>query len=149
MDRAEYQELINPEAIFKWLERYRGHEHLADIKKVSLEKFLAVAPDPYVMAAMLSSVLRQAQEQKMFAEYGKDEEKIKPYNELTEEEKVAQAAERKAYMRGLRAGRDTAMIEMANRITAAARQQLNNYRLKNSEYAPALVVDESVHGELE
>lgn len=142
MNRAEYEELIDPEKIFDWLLRYTGHEHLADIKSVSLEEYLAVAPDVYVVTAMLRSALRVAEEQKMLAESGKDEEaRLKPYNELTEQEKIEQAEIRKAYLAGMRAGRDTAMIEMANRVTLAARRELDSYRLKNSAYDPALVVD--------
>lgn len=143
VNRAQYEEKIDPEKILGWLMPYVGHEHLMDIKKApSLEKWLAIAPDIYVVVSMLQSVLLRAAEQKMFASYGDEDEKITPWNELTEEQKISEAPIRKAYMQGMRRGRDSAMVEMANRITAAAREQLDRYRLENPEYDPALVVDE-------
>src|SRR6188768_4250300 len=111
MDRKTYEEQANPEAIMKWLMRYIGHEHLMDIKEApSLEKFLAIAPDEYVMASMLQSMLMVAAEQKSMGEYGKDDDKLKPWAELTEEEKISEAPMRQAYLAGLRAGRGSALI---------------------------------------
>jgi hypothetical protein len=147
----QYQERINPEVLQKWLAPYIGHEHLMDIKEApSVEKYLAVAPDIYVMAAMLRSMLSVAAEQKSFGEYGIEEApKVQPWSELTEEEKISQKEVRNAYMAGLRAGRDRAMIEMANRITHAARENLDRFRLENPEYDPALVIDEPADSEVE
>lgn len=146
MDRQEMIEKRDPEKIMKWLAPYIGHEHLGfDLKdpEVSLEKYLAVAPDVYVMSSMLQAILMTAAEQKMLAEYGKEALPFKPYSELTAEEKTPEELKRREiFIAGMRAGRDTAMIEMANRITMAARMQLDDYRLENSEYDPALVVDE-------
>lgn len=145
MNHAEYEEKTNPGPLLEWIFQYVGHEHLADIKAApSIEKYRAVAPDIYVMAAMLHAAVGVAMEQKTFGEYGvKNYEKpIKPWNSLTEEEKISEKPIREAYMDGLRHGRDSAMIEMANRITMAVRQQLDDYRLENSEYDPKLVVDE-------
>lgn len=151
MDRQEFKEKCDPDKIREWLMRYIGHEHLGyDIKKVSLEKYLAVAPDVYVLAAMLQSVLSVAEEQRAMGEYGKDDAlPFKPYSELTDEEKISQAPERRMYMEGLRRGRDMALIEMSNRIISAARGKLDEYRLENSAYDPAKVVDEPLQGELE
>ena len=143
MNREQYEEKINPEKIHDWLKTYVGHEHLMDIKTApSLDKWLAIAPDVYVAVAMLRSVLLRAAEQKMFASYERDDEKITPWNELTEEQKISEAPIREAYVQGMRRGRDLAMVEMANRIVAAARKELDRYRLENPEYDPALVVDE-------
>lgn len=140
MNTQEYQEKCNPEKIRMWLAPYTGHEHIMDIKTAPcLEKYLAVAPDIYVMAAMLQSILSVTTEQKEFGEYGLGEEErkklFKPYNELTEDEKTeAEMEKRKIYMTGLRAGRDSALVEMANRVVLAARQPLDDYRLENPEY---------------
>lgn len=150
MNRAEYEDLCDPKKIMKWLRPYIGHEHLADIKEVSLDKYLAVAPDVYVMASMIQTMLLRAAEQKTFGEYGDDEEKsMKSWNTLTDKEKISQREVRAAYMAGRRRGRDMAFVEMANRITIAARQDLDKYRLENPEYDPELVVDESTLPELE
>jgi hypothetical protein len=147
----EYQDKCDPEKIFKWLTRYVGHEHLGvDIKEVSLEKYLAVAPDIYVLASMLQSMLVIAAEQKQMGEYGVETEKpIKPWSELTEEEKISQVEVRKSYLAGLRRGRDMALVEMANRVTYAARGNLDRYRLENPEYDPELVVDEAALPEVD
>jgi hypothetical protein len=145
VNRSEYEEKCNPEAIWKWLVPHISHEHLMDIKKApSVEKYLAIAPDVYVMTSMIQAVLQVSREQKAFGQYGQeDEPKVKPYSELTEEEKISEAPLRKMYLAGLRAGRDSAMIEMSNRIMIAMRTQLDQYRLENPEYDPTLVVDES------
>lgn len=145
MDRKQYDELRDPRKIMEWLTPYIGHEHLMDIKEApSLEKYLAVAPDQYVMAAMLQSMLMRAAEQREFGEYGaKEEEKIKPWGKLTEEEKISEAPIRKAYMDGCRRGRDLALIEMANRITMAAREQLDRYRLENPVFDPEEIISDS------
>lgn len=145
VNREEYQELCDPEKILEWLVPYWSHEHLADIKSVSLDKYLAVAPDLYVVVAMLRVVLGVAIEQKAMAEYEEKKLPFKPYNELTEQEKIDQVEIRKYYLEGYQAGRDSAMIELANRITVAARRELDRYRLKNSEYDPKLVVDSPAH----
>ena len=149
MDAKKYEELTDPDGIMNWLRPYIGHEHLMDIKAAtSLEKYLAVAPDIYVMASMLQTMLMRAAEQKQLGKYG-DDEKIKPWNELTEEEKISEAPARKAYMQGLRRGRDSALVEMANRVTIAARLELDRYRLENPEYDPALVLDEPTNTDVE
>lgn len=145
MDFKTYEEKSSPESIMAWLSRYIGHEHLMDIKAApSLEKYLAIAPDVYVMASMLQGMLMRAAEQKQMGEYGKDEESsFKPWNELTEEEKISEAPLRRAYMEGLRRGRDQALIEMANRVTMAAREQLDRYRLENPEFDPEKIIFDS------
>jgi hypothetical protein len=140
MKKFDFEELRNPEKILEWLSPYTSHEHLADIKKVSLEKYLAVAPDVYVMASMLRSIMLRAIEQKEFAELG-EKEQVKPWSQLSEEEKISEAPLRKQYLKGLRAGHDSGMIELCNRIVLAARQDLDRYRLENPEYDPDLVVD--------
>lgn len=151
MTYQEYLDQCDPDVIKKWLITYIGHEHLADIKQVSLEKYLAVAPDVYVLAAMLQSVLRVAEEQREYGEYGQEDYslKLRPWNELTAEEKISELELRKYYLAGMRAGRDSACIEMSNRITYAARQRLNEYRLENPEFDPAQVVDDHPSGVLE
>jgi hypothetical protein len=153
VNHVQYQAKCDPQPIMAWLYRYTGHEHLGvDIKEVSLEKYLAVAPDVYVLGAMLQSVLLRAQEQKEFAELGDDEKlPFKPYSQLTEAEKndEAEQAKRKIYLAGMRKGHDQALIELANRITYAARDLLDQYRLENPEYDPALVVDETALPEID
>lgn len=150
MNYAEYQKKCDPEEILNWLIRYTGHGHLIDIKQVeSLEKYLAVAPDVYVMAAMLNSILRVVAEQKELAEFTRNENPVKPWNDLTEEEKITEKPLREQYAAGMRRGRDIATIEMANRITRAARENLDNYRLENSEYTPEKVLDDSAIREVD
>lgn len=124
-------EKYDGKVIRSWLQPWIGHEHLMDIKEApSLEKYLAVAPDIYVIAALASQAVFQATIIQSDAEAAL---------------KWAEAHNGSQAFIAQKQGE----LYAANRILRGIREELDRYRLENSEYDPKLVVDEPVYDELD